>query len=131
MYKKVSAIWSMLLSYVTFDIVGIVKWQQIVKAQNEMAESVGVKKVPSKILCYFLGGITLGIYPIIWKILLVKQQKALAEAKGVKLFIGNDILRYVCLWVELLKQYTVAENYNRLVDAYQVVEEANEEAVEA
>ena len=109
-----------LLGFVTLFIYRVIQRARMTNQQNEMAERLGEKRVMNYIAVLLLGIVTCGIVPLIWSMLFCRQQKILAEAKGVDLFpVQSWFGRWLLMLVPGFKFYVLCTNHNKLCDAFE------------
>ena len=119
MYKRYSGIKCLILSVVTCGIYGIIWWCGMTKQHNEMAESIGEKKIMGYIPAMLLGCLTCGIYTIIWEIKFWSQVAALNDAKKAGITPTNKFLMLLMSFIPVYNFIWVANAHNSLADAYE------------
>lgn len=118
--KKFNWLVVWLVGAITLSIYTLYAWYKMAKQQNEMAAQVGEKQIMGFVGAFLLGCITCGIVPLVWMFNFMKQQVALADAKGVQLApTANPIVLWILLFVPIYSFYVLCDNHNKLVDAYE------------
>ncbi len=120
MYKRFNWIPAVILSVVTCSLYTLILWFKLSGEQNDMAEKLGERRIPSFIVAFLLGGITLGIYPMVWMFRYAKQQTIVAQAKCVELTpVQAPVVLWLLTFVPVYSFYVICENHNRLVGAFE------------